>query len=164
MKDAKLLIVARPHQGDAALENVVRYMVNSPFAERQEIIANGVRTDSVVHMIEDFCTAQDPLDMERHRRVFHMILTTRTSRGADAILEDGAAALREYCALLGHQALLVPHYGSWGDCSNNHWHAAINPISYMTGQRLLDKFETYNAITTYLNQNTRSAWTWRFSG
>lgn len=163
MKDAMLLVVARSHQGEAAIENVVRYMVNSPFAEREEIIANGVRTDSVTHMIEDFYAVQDPLNMEHHRRVFHMVLTTRTSHVTDTILEDGAVALRDYCVLLGYQVLLVPHYGSKDNYSNNHWHVAVNPISYITGRRMLDKFETYNAIAAYLNQNTRSHWTWRFS-
>lgn len=163
MKEATLLVVRKPHQGDSAVDNVVKYMVTSPFATLEEIMAFGIRTDSIAHMIEDFYAVQDPLDMERHRRVFHMILTTRTSRVMDTILEDGAIALRDYCALLGHQVLLVPHDGSACDCFNHHWHAVINPISYMTGQRLLDKFETYHAITAYLNQNTRSAWSWKFS-
>ena len=164
MKDAMILVVRRPHQGDSVIENVVRYMVNSPFSDWEEIMANGVRTDSIAHMIEDFYAVQDPLDMEQHRRVFHMILTTRTSRMMDTILEDGAMALRDYCALRGHQVLLVHHYGSASDCLNDHWHAAVNPISYATGQRLLDKFETFSAISAYLNQNTRSHWSWRFSG
>lgn len=164
MKNAMLLVVRKPHQGDSVIENVVKYMVESPFADREEIIANGIRTDTVAHMTEDFDAIQDPLNMERHRRVFHMILTTRTSQVMDTILEDGAITLLDYCALLGHQVLLVSHYGSASDCLNHHWHAAINPISYMTGQRLLDKFETYNTITMYLNQNTRSSWTWRFTG
>lgn len=164
MKDATLLVVRKPHQGDSVIENVVKYMVGSPFADREEIIANDIRTDTITHMIEDFYAIQDPLNMERHRRVFHMILTTRASRMTDMILEEGAVALRDYCTMLGHQILLVPHYGSKDDYSNHHWHAAINPITYTVGQRLLDKFETYNTITTYLNQNTRSSWTWRFTG
>lgn len=164
MKDAKLLVVEKPHQGDFTVRNMVMYMVESPFAEKEEILANGIRIDSTVHMIEDINVVQDSLNMSCHRRLFHMILTTRASRMMDTILEEGAQALQDYCAMLGHQVLLVPHYGSRNDCSNHHWHAAVNPINSMTGQRLLDKFETYNAITTYLNQHTRSSWTWQFTG
>ena len=161
MKEATLLVVRKSHQGDSAVDNVVSYMVTSPFATLEEIMAFGVRTDSIAHMIEDFYSVQDLVDMDRHRRLFHFILTTRASRMVDVILEDGAEALLDYCAALGHQALLVPHYGSKGDYANNHWHAAINPVSYTTGQRMLDKYETFSEITAYLNQHTRSSWSWR---
>ena len=161
MKDGKILVIESPHQGDRVIENVVNYMVNSPFAERDEIISNAVRTDSVLHMIEDFYAVQSQSDMDRHRRLFHLILTTRASGMMDTILEDGALALRDHFALLGHQVLLVPHYGSEGDYKNHHWHAAVNTISYRTGRRLLDKYETFNALRDHLNQHTRSSWTWQ---
>lgn len=161
MKDAMLLVVERPHQGDMVVDNMVKYMVGSPFVEKDEIIANGIRTNSVPHMIEDFYSVQGSVDMEHHRRLFHFVLTTKASRVMDEILEDGAEALLEYCAASGHQALLVPHYGSENDYSNHHWHAAVNPINSMTGQRMLDKYETFSAITEYLNQHTRSSWSWR---
>lgn len=164
MKDATVLVVAKPHQGDSAVDNVVRYMVESPFADRDEILSNGIHIDSTQTMIEDFYRPQAPLDMDQHRRVFHMVLTTGNSKAKDDILENGANALLDYFAMLGHQVLLVPHYGSRDDFANHHYHAAINPISYKNGQRMLDKFETYNNIVAYLNQNTQSHWGWKFTG
>ena len=162
MKDARFFVVAKPHQGNTAVDNVIRYMVDSPFTDRDEILSNGVRTDSTIHMIEDFYAVQKQSDMDDHRRLFHLLLTTRPSQIMYTILDSGALALRDYFAVLGHQVLLVPHYGSENSCNNYHWHVAVNTISYSTGMRLLDKYETFNAIKDYLNQNTRSSWAWQY--
>ena len=161
MKDAMIIVFQSQHWGNSVIENVLSYVLKSPFAETDEILSNGIRSDSLQHMIEDFYAVQDMRDMEQHRRVFHLAITTRNSKMMDTVMEDGAACLRNYCEMIGHQALLVPHYGSERHCMNHHWHIVINPISYITGQRLLDKYETFNNMTCYLNQNTRTSWTWK---
>ena len=163
MKDAKLLVVGRPHQGNSAVDNVIRYVIASPFADTSEILSNQIRIDSLQHMIEDFYAVQAPLDMNEHRRVFHFVLTARDSHHKDAILMDGAQALLEYFSEIGHQALLVPHYGSEKNYANHHWHVVVNPISYINGQRLLDKFQTFSQMQEYLTRNTRAEWTWKYT-
>ena len=65
-----------------------------------------------------------------------------------------------YFTILGHQIILVPHYGSKTNMHNYHWHVVVNVKSYTTGITLLDKFTTYNDIVHYLNQNPYTHWKW----
>ena len=91
--------------------------------------------------------------MVNHRDMFHMVLSTRPSKVSQTILDAGAQAILEYFSMLGHQVILMPHCGSKNNCSNYHYHIAVNPIS-MNDYRLLDKWKTYNNIVFYLNMNT----------
>ena len=162
MKDATLLVIRNQHQGDCVVENLIHYMLSSPFADTSEILANGMRIDSMQHMVEDIYAVQEPLNMDHHRRMFHMVLTTRVSKDQQRNLDAGANAVCDYFVMLGHQTILVPHYGSADNYMNYHWHLAVNPISYQTGQRLWDKYETYGAIVQYLNENTIPDWGWKY--
>ena len=113
-------------------------------------------------MIEDFYSAQAPYNMENHRRMFHFILTTRTSQEMCRLLEESAYAMLEYLALIGHQAVIVPHSGSKKSALNYHCHVIVNPISYITGMRMQEQFATYEAIVAYLNYRTHASWCWKY--
>jgi hypothetical protein len=162
MRDANLIVIRHQHQGDTVIENLLNYMVGSYFADDTEILTNNVRKDTFKHMVEDIYRVQDNLDMNNHRRMFHMVLSTRPSKISQTVLENGAYTLREYFNSIGHQAVFVPHYGSAKNMYNFHYHVAVNPICYIDNTRMIDKFETYNAITDYLNQNTINCWGWKF--
>ncbi len=162
MRECTLIIIRKPHQGDNVIENLTSYAVNSIFADVDEIQTSYVRNDCIDHMIEDFYQGQYGYDMDKHRRMFHFILTTRTSKDMCHILEESMYVLNEYFYKLGYQAVLVPHYGSAKDNLNYHCHVIVNPISLTTHIRMLDKFDTYNTIIDYLNQHTHSHWCWKY--
>lgn len=163
MREATLIVIRKPHQGDDVIDNLVYYTVGSVFAEPEEILTNHIRNDyDLDHMIEDFYSAQAPYNMKEHRRMFHFILTTRASKEMCRILEESAYALQEYFATTGHQAVLVPHEGSKKNALNYHYHVIVNPISYITGMRMQDQFGTYEAIVDYLNHHTYASWCWKY--
>lgn len=162
MKEATLFIVRKPHQGDTCVDNVLNYITSSPFADLDGIMTNEVCDDDLEQMIQDFYSVQEAVDMVNHRAMFHMVLSTRHSKVAQAVIDSGAAAILDYFTMLGHQVVLVPHDGSQGNCWNYHYHIAVNPIS-LSGKRLLDKYETYNNIRDYLNAHTRNSWSWRLT-
>ena len=162
MKEANLIVIRHQHQGEIVVENLLNYMIGSYFADDTGILTNNVRQDTLEHMIEDMYRVQDNLNMENHRRMFHIVLSTRPSKVSQTVVENGAYTLLEYFKMLGHQAVFVPHYGSEKNINNFHYHVAVNPICYINGNRLLDKFETYNTFTEYLNLNTINRWGWKF--
>lgn len=163
MRDAILIVIRKPHQGDTVINNLVYYAVDSIFADTEDILTNHVRNDgNPDHMIEDFYSAQAAYNMENHRRIFHFILTTRTSNDMCRILEEAAEKIMEYFDLLGHQALLVHHCGSKKDSLNYHSHVIVNPVSYKSGIRMQDQLATYEAIVAYLNQHTHASWCWKY--
>lgn len=162
MKDAKLFVIKKPHQGETVAENLLNYMIGSVFADEEGIMTNEVSDTSLDEMLEDIYQVQSQKNMVNHRAMFHMVLSTRPSKVSQTILDAGAQAFLEYFSMLGHQVILVPHYGSENNCLNYHYHIAVNPIS-MNGYRLLDKWETYSNIVTHLNLHTRNEWTWSYT-
>ena len=163
MKDATLFVVGKSHQGDDVIENLLNYMINSIFADCDEMLTNLSHSDSFDSMMYEICQVQEPFNMEHHRVMFHFILSTRPSHISQRILTDGAYAILDYFNMLGHQVIIVPHYGSNHNADNFHYHIAVNPVSATSQKRLLDKYETYNNIRDFLNLNTHSCWSWRYT-
>ena len=163
MRKAKVVVVRNSYKSSDAVSNVLRYMVNSPFSDTEEILSNHVRTDSIENMINDFEEGQKESDLEGHRRLFHYILTTRPSNVQQQVLYDGAENLCDYYEELGHRAVFVFHCGSEHNNTNMHCHVAVNPVSYKTGKRLYDKRETYNGMIRYLNEYSDNDWDWTVS-
>ena len=77
-------------------------------------------------------------------------------------LDEGAEELLEYFEKLGHQVIMVPHDSSKTNCLNYHWHIIVNSVSYLTGKMLYNRYETYNSIINYLNQNPYTNWSWSY--
>lgn len=164
MKDATLFVVQRPHQGHEVIENVLNYMVASPFADCDSLLTNQVCNYDLDQMVRDFYAVQEPYNMENHRILFHMVLSTRPSKVAQAVIDSGAEAVLDYFTMLGHQVVLICHDGSRNNYQNYHYHIAVNPISYLPDRRrLIDKYETYYNIVHYLNMNTCNNWSWGFT-
>lgn len=163
MKNATLFIIKNRHNGDEVIENVLNYTLSSPFADCEEIMVNGISSTDYQQMIQDFYRVQEPYPaLEKHRRVFHMVLTTRVSKGMQRTLDEAAEDFLEYFMCKGHQVLLVPHYGSVTNDNHYHWHAVVNVKSYLTGETLYDKFSTYKEICDYLNQNPYTHWNYKY--
>lgn len=162
MKNATLFVIRKPHQGDDVVENLLNYMIGSVFFDEEGMMTNAVSETSYDQMIADIYQVQSQKNMTAHRAMFHMVLSTRPSKTAQIVLDTGAAALVDYFTLLGHQVIVVPHYGSERNCLNYHYHIALNPIS-LDGKRLHDKWETYNNIVSYLEQHTRNTWSWTYT-
>lgn len=164
MEKATLVVIQKRHEGDDVIENVLSYTLSSIFADTDELLTNELCDYDLDRMIEEFYRVQEPYPyLDKHRRLFHFILSTQANKNMQRILDEGARALCDYFMQLGHQCLLVPHYGSEGNCDHYHWHAVVNVKSYLTGETLLDKFTTYQAIVNYLNQNPYTQWSWRYS-
>lgn len=164
MKEATLLVIRKPYQGNEVIENVLNYMIASPFAELDNIMTNQVCNYDFNQMVQDFYRIQEPYNMQHHRILFHMVLSTRPSKVAQAVIDSGAEAVLDYFTTIGHQVVLVPHDGSKNSCENYHYHIAVNPISYLPDRRrLVDKFETFNSIRDYLNMYTCNSWSWQFT-
>ena len=162
MKDARLFIIRKPHQGEFVVENVLTYMLDSPYADIEDVMTNEVSVDSFEHMLADIYQVQSQKSMVNHRAMFHMVLSTRPSKVSQTVLDNGAKILLDYFYQLGHQVVLIPHDGSKNNSMNYHYHIAVNPIS-MSGKRLLDKWETYNNIVAHLNQHTPNSWSWAYT-
>ena len=162
MKDAKLFVIRKPHQGDLVVENVLKYILDSDYADIEGLMTNEVSDTSFEEMLEDIYGVQAKANMNNHRALFHMILSTRPSKYAQTILDIGAQVIVEYFQILGHQVVLIPHYGSKNNYLNYHYHIALNPIS-LDGKRLYDKWETFGNIVDYLNQNTFNTWSWSYT-
>ena len=163
MRQCTLIVVLKPHQGDTVIDNLVSYTINSPFAEPDEMQTTYLRENCNINdMIDDFYQSQREYDMTNHRVMFHFILTTRVSKDMCFILNEAAAALREYFYDLGIQSAIVPHYGSKTNSLRLHYHAIVNPISTTTHIRMIDKFGTHQAIVDYLNKHTHSQWCWKY--
>lgn len=162
MRQATLLVIKKDYKGDNAIDNVIGYALDSYFADLDEVMLHNIRSDSYDHIVEDFYNAQSSLDMTNRRRLFHFILTTPVSKDMQRTLYEGAEELLEYFESLGHQVIMVPHDSSKTNCLNYHWHIIVNSVSYITGQMLYDRYETYNAIINYLNQNPHTTWSWRY--
>jgi hypothetical protein len=132
-------------------------------ADLDEIMVNNISNNDYYQMVQDFYTVQDPYPaLQNHRRVFHMILTARVSKGMERSLDEGAEAFLEYMKLLGHQVLLVPHYGSVHNAEHYHWHAVVNVKSYLTGKTLLDKYGEFKLICEYMNQQPYTYWKYSY--
>jgi len=162
MKDATIFVVRKQHQGYEVVENVLNYILDSPYADLDDIMSNGTSLESFDQMVADIYNIQGQVNMDHHRAMFHLILSTRPSKASQRIIENGAYALLDYFQLMGYQAVLVPHDGSQGHFKNYHCHIAVNPISF-TGERMQDKFETFNHMRDYLNTHTCNTWSWRFT-
>ena len=162
-KEALMIIINNIHNGDTVIENVLNYVLASPFAEIDRMLVNKLSTDSFDHMVQDFYKTQEPYKaLEKHRRLLHIILTTGISKGMEQTLDEAAQYLLDYCIQKGHQVLLVPHYAGSTNAELYHWHAVINIKSYINGKTLYDKFSTYKEICDYLNQSPYTHWKYRY--
>lgn len=146
MKDAKLFVIRKPHQGETVAENLLNYMIGSVFADEEGIMTNEISDTSLDEMLEDIYQVQSQKNMVNHRAMFHMVLSTRPSKVSQTILDAGAQAILEYFSMLGHQVILVPHYGSENNCLNYHYHIAVNPIS-MNGLGVIPHLQTLKNIS-----------------
>ena len=59
MKKALLIIIRNKHNGDTVIENVLNYVLSSPFAELDEVMVNGLTLD-YYKMVEEFYEVQKP--------------------------------------------------------------------------------------------------------
>jgi len=163
MRQATLLVIKKDYKGDTAIDNVIGYALDSYFADLDEVMLHNIRSDSYDHIVEDFYNAQSSLDMTNRRRLFHFILTTPISKDMYRTLDEGAEELLEYFESLGHQVIMVPHDSSKTNCLNYHWHIIVNSVSYLTRKMLYNRYETYNSIINYLNQNPHTKWSWNYT-
>ena len=67
MKDAKLFVIRKPHQGVDVVENVLNYMLDSVFADQESIMTNEVSATSFEEMLEDIYKIQSQKNMVNHR-------------------------------------------------------------------------------------------------
>lgn len=63
MKEATLLVIRKPYQGNEVIENVLNYMIASPFAELDNIMTNQVCNYDFNQMVQDFYRIQEPYNM-----------------------------------------------------------------------------------------------------
>ena len=160
--EASLIIIKNRHNGDTVIENVLNYVLSSPFAELDEVLVNGLTLD-YYKMVEEFYEVQKPYKaLDSHRRLFHMVLSARPSKHIQRTLDEAAKYFLGYMTMKGHQVLLVPHYGSEDNAYNYHWHAVVNVKSYSTGQTLLDKYTTYKEICDYLSSCQCICWNYKY--
>lgn len=161
--EATLFIINNnKHNGDTVIENVLNYVLSSPFAEPDEVMVNGLTLD-YYKMVEEFYEVQKPYKaLDSHRRLFHMVLSARSSKYIQRTLDEAAKCFLDYMTMKGHQVLLVPHYGSEGNSYNYHWHAVVNVKSYLTGQTLWDKYATYKEICDYLSEHQGVCWDYKY--
>ncbi|MEE0061135.1 MAG: relaxase/mobilization nuclease domain-containing protein [Acutalibacteraceae bacterium] len=160
--EASLIIIRNRHNGDTVIENVLNYVLSSPFAELDEVMVNGLTLD-YYKMVEEFYEVQKPYsELDSHRRLFHMVLSARHSKHMQRTLEEAAKYFLCYMTMKDHQVLLVPHYGSEDNAYNYHWHAVVNVKSYSTGQTLLDKYTTYKEICDYLSKHQGVYWNYKY--
>lgn len=97
MKKGTLLVVRKPYQGDTVIQNTLNYAIGSLFADEEDILTSHIdNEDDSDQIIEEYYRLQAPYNMTDHRRMFHFILTTRTSKSMCTILEEGAYALQDY--------------------------------------------------------------------
>jgi len=163
MKEATLIVIKNRHNGDNVIENALNYVLSSTFADTDEIMVNGISNNDYYQMIQDFYSVQEPYTaLKTHRRVFHMILTTRVSKGMQQNLDEGAEAFLEFMKIHGYQVLLVPHYGSQTNAEHYHWHAVVNVKSYLTGKTLLDKYGEFKLICDFMNQQPYTHWKYSY--
>ncbi|MEE1077247.1 MAG: relaxase/mobilization nuclease domain-containing protein [Acutalibacteraceae bacterium] len=159
---ASVIIIRNRHNGDTVIENVLNYVLSSPFAELDEVMVNGLTLD-YYKMVEEFYEVQKPYsELDSHRRLFHMVLSARHSKHMKRTLDEAAKYFLGYMTMKGHQVLLVPHYGSEDNAYNYHWHAVVNVKSYSTGQTLLDKYTTYKGICDYLSKHQGIYWNYKY--
>ena len=161
--EASLIIIRNKHDGDTVIENVLNYVLSSPFAELDEVMVNGISDNDYYQMVQDFYSVQEPYTaLKSHRRIFHMILSMRPCKNMQRNLDEGAEAFLEFMKIQGHQVLLVPHYGSKTNYAHYHWHAVVNVKSYSTGQTLLDKYTTYKEICDFLSECQGVYWDYKY--
>ena len=162
MRQATLLVINKDYKGDTAIDNVIGYALDSSFADLDDVLLHNLNSDSFDSIVNDFYSTQAGLDMSNRRRLFHFIITAPISKEMQRTLDEGAEALLYYFEQLGHQVIMVPHDSSKTNCLNYHWHIIVNSVSYIDGQMLYDRYETYNSIINYLNQNPYTRWNWSY--
>lgn len=168
-KKATLLVMQKRYEGDCSIDNVINYACNSIHADLDNILTNEISDCDINQMICDFYRIQEPYPcLEKHRRLFHIILTARYSKGIERNLNEGAYALYDYLVTSGHQCLMVPHVGSDHNDCHYHYHVIINVKSYTDGTTMLDKYTTYQAMIDYMNNHPISGlytqWNYKYSG
>lgn len=88
MKKGTLLVVRKPYQGDTVIQNTLNYAIGSLFADEEDILTSHIdNEDDSDQIIEEYYRLQAPYNMTDHRRMFHFILTTRTSKSMCTILK-----------------------------------------------------------------------------
>ena len=158
MRQANFIVIRKDYKGDSAIDNVIGYAIDSYHADTEEMLTSGVRNDSYDHMVEDFYLTQASRNMEKHRRLFHFLLTAPVSKDMQRILDEGATALLNFFESIGHQVVMVPHYSGESNCLHYHWHLIVNSVSTITGLMMQERSDTYKAIVDFLNLNTYTEW------
>jgi hypothetical protein len=159
MRQATLLVIRKPYQGEKVIDNLVKYSLCSYYACPDETMYSNL-TESVVSelLVEEFNGLQKDYAMTDVRRAFHLILTTPNSKKMNDILDEGAYFLQNYFERQGYQALFIFHQGSDGHYFNHHYHVIVNPIT-IYGQVIPDNMNTYNAMVNWLKQRaTKAQW------
>ena len=162
MRKGKLFVINKKYTELQAIDNVIGYAIDSYFAEHDDILYSLVNNGCYQDIIEDFSKTHNVLESPVKRKIFHFILSTPIAKDMERTLLEGANVLKAYFEYYGHQAVLVPHFSSENNCNNYHWHIVVNTVSITTGDVLQDRYETYNSIISFLNQNTGTEWSWSY--
>ena len=112
MKKGLILVMKKRYDGNTAIDNVLRYILSSPFADLENIMAVNLSTDNFDNILKEFYDVQEPYKIENHRRLMHVVLTTRANKFMEQDTLAGAFKIMEYFEHLGYQVLAVPHLGS----------------------------------------------------
>ena len=163
MKKGLILVMNKRYDGNTAIENVLNYVLSSPFADYENIMSANLKIENFDSILREFHEVQQPYNIENHRRLMHFVITTSANKFMEQDTINAALMLLDYFDRLGHQVLAVPHFGSKSNVLNYHIHAIVNIKSFSSGKTLLDKYSTYNDIRDYLNQNPYVHWTWKYS-
>lgn len=161
MENNYFYLVGAPHLGNADVEDILTEMIDSPFAVHGDLMSNNVRIDSISHMLEDFYAVCGPAEDDKSIRFYHFILELRMSDENYRVIHEAAHALLDWFCMAGHQTVMIPHLENEYDHMNLHWHVVVNPLSYISGNLMLDKMGTYNFLVEFLREVTNTTWTFQ---
>lgn len=161
MSNNYFYVVSAPHMGDAKVEDILKEMIESPYAVHGDLMSNNVRIDSVSHMLEDFYAVRDPAEDGRPMGFYHFILELGMNEENYRVVHEAAHALLDWFCAFGHQAVMISHLDNEEEQLNLHWHVAVNPRSYTSGRVILDKMGTYDFFIDFLSHVTDTTWTFR---
>lgn len=134
MKKGTLLVVRKPYQGDTVIQNTLNYAIGSLFADEEDILTSHIdNEDDSDQIIEEYYRLQAPYNMTDHRRMFHFILTTRTSKSMCTILEEGAYALQDYKVLVHTFSSPIIHLQNFAQMDSLHTLFFSNHILHNIG-------------------------------
>lgn len=148
----EIIIVRKKYDDPYAVGDVINYVMDSLYFT--DAIANETELDSIKSAIDDFHRVQSAVNMEGHKRLFHMIITVPFGAYCERRLERLMNYAISYFNQKGYQAIAAFHEGSKGNYKNLHFHLVVNPISYIDGSRLYDTNTTYCEFQGYLQERS----------